>query len=301
MLKRPKENCIFKVDHQLRQVNPKAYEPQTISIDPYNHEKEHLKQMEYFKKKVNDLFDISKMPDEESFIEKAISFFCGAGAPNFRKGDHSSEVNHLLGLVYQHCVSQEIPIEADIAYSFLPKLRTMRHAIALEEAGVDFKPKKVGVTSLFDIKFKNGIIEIPTLRVYDNTERILRNLMEYEQFITGPSFVCDYVVFMNCFINTDKDVELLHRREIIDNWLGDHEVVAKMFNRLCDHAKIYYKSYYQEIYDGVDKHCRVPWNRWKATLRHNYFNTPWAIISFLVALLLLLVTVAQFIISFFGF
>ncbi|XVF29085.1 hypothetical protein REPUB_Repub15cG0089700 [Reevesia pubescens] len=354
MLQRPSVNCIFKVNHQLRQVNPNAYEPLTISIGPYHHGKEHLKAMELHKKhclnailsrsnnvspdkyvkamikkeadarrfyaepvnmsprefaemmlldgcfivelirlvrKTNDrggslfkvmldlpepaydllllenqlplfvveiLFKMSRGSDEKSFTDQALSFFCGVGA---RKGDYSSEVKHLLGLVYQQClpsrkssVSQESPTGV-----FQHKLRTMRHAIDLKEAGVDFKPKKVeqnenGETSLFDIEFKNGTMKIPTLRVEDKTERILRNLMAYEQYIEDP--------------------------------------------RLCDHIQISSsKSYYKKTYEDVDKYCQEPWNEWIATLRHKYFNTPWALISFLAALLLLLVTVGQFITS----
>ena len=35
--------------------------------------------------------------------------------------------------------------------------------------------------------------------------------MAYEQIVKGSTLVCDYAVFMDCQINTDKDVELVRQ------------------------------------------------------------------------------------------
>ncbi|CAO2840461.1 unnamed protein product [Amaranthus hypochondriacus] len=40
-------------------------------------------------------------------------------------------------------------------------------------------------------------------------------------------------------------------------------------------------------------HSKAPWNRWKATLNHHYFNNPWASISVVAAVFLLILTVVQ--------
>lgn len=69
----------------------------------------------------------------------------------------------------------------------------MPNATELREAGVTFS--KIGKiyrrlegyhnlgdnTSLFDIKFENGVMTIPCFEVFDYTETILRNLVAYEQ------------------------------------------------------------------------------------------------------------------------
>ncbi|MFQ6650690.1 hypothetical protein Gotur_022794 [Gossypium turneri] len=95
-----------------------------------------------------------------------------------------------------------------------------------------------------------------------------------------------------------KDVELLRKSGIIDNWLGDDEAVTKIFNKLG--YFVYYDTeafYYEDIADRVNKHCKKDWNIWKAKLKKDYFNTPWSPISFLAALVLLLITIPQTIFS----
>ncbi|KAK5772780.1 hypothetical protein PVK06_049075 [Gossypium arboreum] len=137
----------------------------------------------------------------------------------------------------------------------------MRSATELEGAGISFfgdhiekmKDQNQGIESLF------------------------RNYMAYEQFFPRgkPTYFVDYVVFMDNLINTGKDVQLLCESGVIDNWLGDDEAVALMFNKLRD--SIYMMSedfYYADIFDRVNEHCHRKWNKWKAALKKNYFNTP---------------------------
>ncbi|KAJ8762730.1 hypothetical protein K2173_012222 [Erythroxylum novogranatense] len=170
----------------------------------------------------------------------------------------------------------------------------IRCATELHEAGIKFKRVEAKGCSIFDIKFAKGVLEIPKLTIEDRTESLLRNLIAYEQFWKDDIYhVIDYTKFMDCLINSNKDVELLRRSEIINNWLGDDEVVASMFNRLLDNVRIQKGSFYSEIYIKVNKYCSRKWNLWKAKLRHDYFNGPWALISFLAAVFLLLFTALQ--------
>ena len=94
-------------------------------------------------------------------------------------------------------------------------------------------------------------------------------------------------------ISTRKDVKIHCESGILINFLGEEEVVAKMFNGLGDSLCLPLTSNYREILMDVNNYCARPWNKWMANLWHNYFNTPWAIISFFLALLLLLFTAEQ--------
>ncbi|KAA3486310.1 UPF0481 protein isoform X3 [Gossypium australe] len=141
-----------------------------------------------------------------------------------------------------------------------------------------------GKKNMFDITFDNDTkeLKIPTLKVGDSTEREFRNFIW-----STNTFICK-------LINTGKDVELLHKSGITNNLLGNDETVTKMFNKLGD--SIYYSPkyfYYKDMADQVNKHCQKKWNIWKAKLKKDYFNTPWLPISFLVALLLLMLTILQ--------
>ncbi|OMP12737.1 hypothetical protein COLO4_02816 [Corchorus olitorius] len=112
----------------------------------------------------------------------------------------------------------------------------------------------------------------------------------------GMSYVTDYVTLMDNLIDSATDVKLLRFSGIIENMLGDDESVAQMMNKLRDHVTLSNDTcYYEEIFVNVKQHCARRWNIWKAKLRHDYFNSPWALLSFLAALLVILLTIGQFV------
>ncbi|GLT41970.1 hypothetical protein SLA2020_159950 [Shorea laevis] len=102
---------------------------------------------------------------------------------------------------------------------------------------------------------------------------------------------------MNCLINKGKDAELLYLHRVIDNWSCDHQVVATIFNELSDSVMISIDDFsYAETFNKVNKYCDRKWykwklNQWKVILYHNYFSSPWAVISVFVAFVLLVFTV----------
>ncbi|KAI8003415.1 UPF0481 protein [Camellia lanceoleosa] len=202
---------------------------------------------------------------------------------------------HLLGLIHNNW----LPSFAGIVpngdgsnkkgnWRFIP------NTIELQEAGV--KLVKIEGASLFDIKFEYGVMKIPSLTIEDRTESFLRNLIAYEQYCPDNqlTYITDYVGFMDCLIDSPKDVEILSRRGIIDNWLGNNEVVSTIFSKISD-AVTGPTSHFQyaDIVNRVNIHCDKRWNRWMAKLNQNYLNSPWALISILAALVLLLLTFTQ--------
>lgn len=92
-------------------------------------------------------------------------------------------------------------------------------------------------------------MKIPTIRIEEDTESMFRNLIIYEQFFPGlyDRFVC-YVKFVDCLISTGKDAELLSECRILDNYYGDDEAAAKIFNSLAYSVLIITcGSYYGDI------------------------------------------------------
>ncbi|KAK6927513.1 Protein of unknown function DUF247, plant [Dillenia turbinata] len=89
-------------------------------------------------------------------------------------------------------------------------------ASELHEAGVKFR--KATSLCLFDIQFHYGVLDIPCFRVHDSTETLFPNLIAFEQcYYRDDSYIVDYVYFLDCLINTPKDVKLLVQNGIIDD------------------------------------------------------------------------------------
>ncbi|KAF5464943.1 hypothetical protein F2P56_014980 [Juglans regia] len=178
-------------------------------------------------------------------------------------------------------------------------IKPIPNATQLKERGVKFKKAKQ--RTMFAIQFSNGVLEISPLRIEDETETVLRNLIAFEQYspYNDSSYVTDYMCFMDDLIDSPKDVELLRQKRILENWLGDDEVASTMVNKLGHHVIVSASRYsiYAKTSIDMNRHCAKRWNEWKANLRHNYFNSPWALLSVLAAILLLGLAITQTVFS----
>ncbi|KAA8541228.1 hypothetical protein F0562_025165 [Nyssa sinensis] len=199
------------------------------------------------------LFNMTKIQNARDNIISLALDFLGSSLPGPKvsetNGISADNVNHLLHLVH-----------SSWCYSFAKKISSNRNhkwsldefiksTTELRESGIKFKNAKES-TSVLDIKFGNGVMEIPPLTIEDHTECVLRNLIAYEQYYHGNN-------------------------------------VSVTYDNFC----------YGNVFHDVNKHCRRRWNIRLAKLRHNYFNSPWSTISFLAAAAVLLLTLAQTIIS----
>lgn len=174
-----------------------------------------------------------------------------------------------------------------------PNCPRVHSVTALREAGVRFKKAKGG--NLFDIKYSNGVLKIPKVTVHNHTECLFRNIIVCEQFDNRlPAFLTYYMILMDRLIDSERDVEILTGRGIIINELGDVEAIATMFNRLGDSVSFSEENFfYAELSRAVNEHYESPWNKSIAKLRHDYFHNPWALISFLAAVFLLILSLLQ--------
>ncbi|XP_048130757.1 UPF0481 protein At3g47200-like [Rhodamnia argentea] len=247
---------------------------------------------------LNKLYDMTKGPNEHSeLIDIAIWYFCDQPVDldldtNATLHNMLPKSKHLLHLTHT-CWTFGLPdapwLKASTAHT---EVRSMLSATELREAGVRLRAAQG--RHLMDIKFKNGILEIPVFTIEDSTESLFRNLIAYEQHSQcgDISYVTQYMSFMDCLVNSSKDVKLLRRQGIIRNYMGDDEVVAQMFNNM-GHGVTLTDFYYNEIFRNVNEYCNKRRNLWMAKLRREYFHSPWAFLSVLAAIVLLLLTTAQ--------
>ncbi|ESR59108.1 hypothetical protein CICLE_v10015308mg [Citrus x clementina] len=251
----------------------------------------------------NDLFNLAKTATFETNLYEEISFrtitcfwFRKEIASYLPIQENLLEINFsrakhfvdLLILCLQPSQSRAVIALKDV---IIPSVKE------LHQAGVKFK--RGSSKNLLDIKFNEGILEIPFLTVYDSTERLYRNVLAFERMHCYTKYLNDYILMMNYLVSTSKDAELLLQNEIIG--LGDTEAVPTVFRNLDKECIIDYSAFeYSGIIANLQAYCKLPWHKWKATLKQNYFNTPWASISVIAAVILLLLTSIQTVCSLIG-
>ncbi|KAJ9702533.1 hypothetical protein PVL29_004326 [Vitis rotundifolia] len=209
-----------------------------------------------------------------------------------RKISSTYKVEHFVDLLRVFQLPSSLRSSRDQSNKRINTL--IRTATQLREAGVSFKLGSED-KPLLDIHYRDGVLEIPKLILGDRGESLFRNLIAFGQcHYLGDTYITDYIHLMDHLINTSKDVDILVNEGIIDNWLGDNVAVTDLFNNLLINAALWGDNFYFEgIFEGLNAYCDVPWHRWKATLRHDYFSSPWRVASTSAAVILLLLTLLQ--------
>ncbi|XP_058092795.1 UPF0481 protein At3g47200-like [Magnolia sinica] len=172
--------------------------------------------------------------------------------------------------------------------------KIMRSAMELREGGIHFR--KSNTNSLKDIDFENcGTLKLPAITIDDATEHTFLNLMAFERLHNGVDqpAVTSYVFFMDNIIDTAKDVHLLRSKGIINNALGSDDAVAKLFNSITNDITLDPECRLRVLHQNVNLYCTKRRNRWMANLRHYYVHNPWAIISIIAAIFLLVIAALQ--------
>lgn len=176
-------------------------------------------------------------------------------------------------------------------------------ATQLHEAGVKFKVasskcvqgRVVLSKCVLDFKFEKGVLEIPLLEFVDSTESRVRNIMALEQCDFGSDqYITDFYLILDRLINTTKDVDLLCDKGIIVNCLGDSKAVTSMINNLNRGIlRRNMNSDYNRFCKKLNAFYEEPWHRRIATLRRQYFSSPWRSASTIAAFILLVLTLTQ--------
>ncbi|XP_034888473.1 uncharacterized protein [Populus alba] len=230
---------------------------------------------------------------KDTLIELTHSFFTVA-FDSWAVGDilgrvDFSEVKHLVEFlsIYQQPTKQNPNEELEVLTA--PSVKE------LHQAGVKFVSSSS--KNLLDIKFdrNKGRLEIPRLKLQDRTEIIIRNMQAFEQcHRLKYDYVGDYIFLMGIFVGASKDVEILVENRIVDNWLSSSEEVVELSNNLQKGNRVRPDTFlFKGLIKDLNAFCERPWNKWKANLEQNYFNTPWAAISVSGAVILLILTVLQ--------
>lgn len=88
-------------------------------------------------------------------------------------------------------------------------------------------------------------------------------------------------------------MNLLVQSGVLENALGDNKRAARVINNITLGLIVSRKRHFDVQRKELIKYYRVPCHKWKVILKQKYFNSPWAIISLIAALILLVLAVLQ--------
>ena len=185
----------------------------------------------------------------------------------------------LKGSIQPRCNFQAFPVK--LKYN----------AVMLRQAGMEFQVTED--KCLVNITFEKGVLKIPCLEVDHRFERVVRNIMAFEQCVTpSEAYVCNYIMFMDHLIDSAEDMDLLSENRIIHNLLGDDAALSDMMNKLCETIPDTYTCY-DDICGKMNAYYENRWNRRKATLKLVYFPNVWRGTATVAAAILLILTFIQ--------
>lgn len=164
-------------------------------------------------------------------------------------------------------------------------------AMYLYSCGVDFKAVVPGNMASTRYDANTATLYVPKITVGDDTERLFRNLIAYESHLVSDITVLSYLRFMNSLVDTAEDVALLVEKDIIVQDIGSNQEVADLFNNLCVNTMRACTQHYEDIAQGLSKHCQSKFNAMKAEFKRIYLSRPWLVVSVVSAVALLLMTV----------
>ncbi|XP_042491466.1 uncharacterized protein LOC122071218 [Macadamia integrifolia] len=304
-------NCsMYRVPKPQFKRKSEAYVPRLVSIGPFHHDKKHLKPMETHKLRyLNDFLFRSKSRATLNDYVEAMKILEESTRQCYSEIFQHSKEEFVKMMVIDGCFILELILKTihngdpddldapDEPDDPIMNAKWMLHAIKYDlillENQLPFFKRFKGNSNGLDITVEKGVLKIPTITIEDRTESLLRNLIAFEQSrIDYENYITDYAFFLDGLINSPTDVELLEKKGIIGNLLGEPTDVAALFNGLLKEVTLGTDSFHT-VHLKLEKHYKNPWLQSKAILRQKYFNSRWASISIGAASLLLILTVVQ--------
>ncbi|PON52317.1 hypothetical protein PanWU01x14_210280 [Parasponia andersonii] len=177
--------------------------------------------------------------------------------------------------------------------------RFFRNVKELKSAGIEFKPSSGLATVSFSSRCFNirGHLRLPPVTVDEGTERKLMNLVAYEMCLGGSKknwyFVTSYIELMDFLIDNEQDVKELRASSILWNRLSSDKDVANLFNCIGSYCFAPPHDVYSHVKTEIQTHCERKCAIWMAQVYHEHFSSPWTVMAFLAALIVLSLTAVQ--------
>lgn len=239
------------------------------------------------------LFDLTKTEESgRSLTHLAFEFFNNA---ILRPDEETPKFSHLRGKHLLDLIRISF-IPTDLEYRPF-KTETPTHVIhcisKLRRSGIKLNPVKA--ESFLVVKFRHGVIEMPTIAIDDFMTSFLLNCVAYEQCHKSVTkHFTDYATLLDYLVNSFKDVEYLCERNIIENFFGTEGEVARFINNMGkDTAFDINMCYLSKLFHDVHQYYRSNWHVQLASFKYTYFHTPWSFMSAFAAVVILVLTFLQ--------
>ncbi|XP_028755680.1 UPF0481 protein At3g47200-like [Neltuma alba] len=235
--------------------------------------------------------------DKLSFLDLTIPIFVSYLSANlyyipskgmFDQSTFPYREEHLCDVLRAICLPSNPPERI----RYWASLKRSYSVSQLYESGVKLQahPGK----KLTEVLFSEGVLTIPRIRVSNLTEKLLRNVVAFEQcHYPLKHYVTDYIVLLDFLIQSVKDVEILAEKGNMESYL-DSDAVASMLSNLRKHVvEISVNSDYASLHKGLHEFYNDPRHEYKAIFVREYWSTPWKKASSFAAVLLLFLTLIQ--------
>jgi hypothetical protein len=175
--------------------------------------------------------------------------------------------------------------------------RLIQRLSKLRRAGI--KAKVRNAESFLDVKFRNSVIQMPNIIIDNNMKTFLLNCVALEHLHNSRyKHFTVYACFLDCLVDTRNDVAELCNRGIFDNYIGNHEDVAKFINKMGKDLSFTDNQFYlSRLFEDVGKRYLDKGKVQRARCRYMYFNryfkAPWSFMSAVAAFVLLVLTFLQ--------
>ncbi|WOL06685.1 UPF0481 protein [Canna indica] len=237
-----------------------------------------------------------------SLVDLALKFFDDLPLSKAKstKKPNVDDVHHLLHLMHMSLAPSTMYQTAG-SESWDPELPSIvdapiwiPSAKELQDSGVRFRGKR-DPSSILDITFNDGTMEIPILHIYNSTALLISNFVAFEKcFTNAGACITSYVAFLNCLMHSEADVRLLHLNGVVINKMSTDKKVAELFSCICPQGPIASKpNHLHTLFIKVADHHTRKKNRWMAEAKRKYWSSPWVSLSVAGGLCLLFLTFLQ--------
>ncbi|RWV94071.1 hypothetical protein GW17_00043428 [Ensete ventricosum] len=160
----------------------------------------------------------------------------------------------------------------------------------LIKAGVKFAAAE-GDLRTIEFDTKTATFYLPAMGFDANSEVVLRNLVAYETAAeSGPLVFTRYTELVNGIIDTKEDVRLLKRSGVVLHRMKSDEEVAKLWNGMSRSARPTKVDFLDKVISDVNGYYNSRWSVRARRFIKNYVTGSWQVLTFLAAILLLLLT-----------